>query len=76
MGAKTRLAANFICLIGFAVLAAAGFAYWGIALHAGDPTGQVFGIVVGGIFGVMWLAFFFVKVEEGKPAYTRRSYRY
>lgn len=76
MGYKTRLIAQVIAFVGFALVAAAGFVYWGIALHTGDPTAQVFGIVVGGTFGVMWLAFVLVAAESRKPTRRPCGYRY
>jgi hypothetical protein len=59
------------------VLTFGGFGYWAVALQAGDAAGQVFGIVTGGIFGIMLLAGVLVKAEmRGKPYRMRHRYRH
>jgi len=58
------------------VLTGGGFVYWALSLRAGDPTGQVFGIITGGIFGIMLMCAVLIRAERRKPYPTGRRRRY
>jgi len=58
------------------VLTVGGFGYWALSLRAGDPTGQVFGIVTGGTFGIMLMCAVLIHAERRKPYPTCRRRRY